>query len=183
MFKFLFPRVGADQPLPQRATNAASVILRVGLAAIFLYHGLGQKILPEGAEWGANWLIVMFDAPPASLEESPALGAVQLGVAWGEVVGGLALALGLLTRLAACGLILIQGAAAYFTLLYQPFSLTKAGGPEYNLALLAMCAAVLILGGGRFSADCLLLRGRREGLEATPAPRRAAPDLVSTAQR
>jgi putative oxidoreductase len=155
------------------------VILRAGLAAIFLYHGLGQKILPEGAQWGANWLMVMFDAPAASLEESPALTAVQLGVAWGEVLGGLALALGLLTRLAACGLILIQGAAAYFTLLYQPFSLTKAGGPEFNLVLLAMCAALLILGSGRFSVDWLLQRGRKEEQPKAPA---ATADLVSAGQ-
>jgi putative oxidoreductase len=171
----------ADRPPAAFWSDVAGLLLRAALGGVFIYHGL-VKILGEGSEWGANWLSVLLGAPNLYAEPTPFLTAVQLTVAWGELLGGVALGVGLLTRLAACVMILIQILAAYFAIAYQSFSMTKGGGAEYNLVLLAMCAAVLILGGGRFSVDCLLLRGRREGQEATPAPSLAASDLVSTAR-
>jgi putative oxidoreductase len=161
MFKALFRPVPFVHSSPQVRASAAILFLRVALAAIFIYHGL-EKILGEGNEWGANWLAGMVQAPPGTVEHSSQMIVLQLGVAWGEVLGGTALAIGLLTRLAAAGLFLIQIAAICLAFLHPSFSLTKHGGGEYNVALLAMCAAVVFLGAGRYSVDRLLHLKRRQ---------------------
>src|SRR2546421_12531213 len=75
----------------------APLILRAGLAVIFIYHGLGK--VNEGTGWGTNWA---GNTQPV---------AVQLAVGWGELIGGIAVALGLLTRLAVLGLATIMTGA------------------------------------------------------------------------
>jgi putative oxidoreductase len=73
-------------------------------------------------------------------------------VAWGELVGGLAVAIGLLTRLAAGGLALIMlGAIATLTGA-NGFSL-KDQGFEYNFAILVICAALILIGPGNLALD------------------------------
>src|SRR5437879_13654288 len=69
------------------------ILLRFALAAVFIYHGLG-KVSPE-ANYGVSWGDKMPNPPPKLL---------QVLVAWGEVLGGAACALGILTRFAALGL-------------------------------------------------------------------------------
>ena len=54
------------------------LLLRAGLAAIFIYHGLDMVQKDGGAGWN----------PSLSRPE-------QLAVAWGELLGGIALALGM----------------------------------------------------------------------------------------
>ena len=73
------------------------LLLRLALAAIFIFHGLALVGGPDH-QWGAAWNRSA-EAPPA-----PA----QLTVAWGELIGGIALAVGFLTRLAAVGIIIIN---------------------------------------------------------------------------
>src|SRR5262249_26472537 len=73
------------------------LILRAGLAVIFVFHGLG-KVNAE-TEWGWSWHPGGQDAMA---------GPLQMAVAWGELVGGIALGLGLLTRLAALGIAAIM---------------------------------------------------------------------------
>jgi uncharacterized membrane protein YphA (DoxX/SURF4 family) len=94
--------------------------------------------------------------------------AVQVAVAWGEVVGGLALLAGILTRLAALGILVIQVGAIWTVTWAKGFSFADGGGYEFNLALLAMCIALAILGGGALSVDHLLRRRKRQA--AHPAP-------------
>jgi len=91
--------------------------------------------------------------PPITLEYFWA----QLAVAWGELVGGVALLLGCLTRLAALGLIIIQVGAVVMVTWSKGF-FAAVGGYEYNLALLAMCLALVLQGGGRFAVDRLWVR-------------------------
>jgi putative oxidoreductase len=152
-------------------TNLVALILRLSLAVVFLFHGL-EKIVQGSA--GATWVNEMYarmpDQPSRRLEAqrtplhqlptSLTVLGVQLAVAWGEFLGGLALAAGLLTRLAALGLIIIQIGAVILVTAPRGFSFDRGGGYEYNLALITMCLAVLILGGGRWSVDCLLMRQR-----------------------
>src|SRR5206468_552019 len=71
----------------------APLVLRLGLAVVFIFHGM-QKVR-AGDSWGTGWN-----------PEMP--GAMQAAVAWGELLGGVAMALGFLTRLAALGLITIM---------------------------------------------------------------------------
>lgn len=124
----------------------APLILRCGLAVIFIFHGLGK--VNADTDWGANW---------AQGADAPA-GAVQMAVAWGELVGGIALALGLLTRLAALGIAAIM-AGAIATVHWPKFSL-QDGGFEYNFALIVMCAALIVTGAGSLAVDAVFFRKR-----------------------
>lgn len=149
----------------------APLILRLGLAAIFIFHGM-EKIRGEGNELGAAWMGKGEHAQPK---------IVQMLVAWGELVGGIALAVGFLTRLAAVGIAVIMAGAianvhgkngfamisrnGFVTGLVDPDKPDVSVGPlfdpgtmgyEYNFAILVMCAAVIVLGGGALSADRIM---------------------------
>ena len=78
------------------APAPASLLLRLGLAIIFLSHG-GLKIAFGSTHWSSEPL------PPA----------MQAAVAWGEVAVGFACLLGLLTRLACLGIIVIMVGAMW----------------------------------------------------------------------
>jgi putative oxidoreductase len=145
--------------------DLASLLLRLMLAAIFIGQG-GLKVLDF--DWGTSW----YREPNDSM--APALQAV---VAWGELVCGLALALGLLTRLAAFGIIAIMCGAIYkvtWKLDFTNVGVNRRGfmiqevGYEYNYAIIVMCACVIILGAGVVSLDHFLWRRRRA--RATTAP-------------
>jgi hypothetical protein len=94
---------------------------------------------------------------------------VQITVAWGEFIGGLALLIGLLTRLAAIGEMIIQAGAIYIVTWVQGFS-SPSGGYEYNVSLLAMCLALVLLGGGTLSVDYLIARRGKKAAKQEPAP-------------
>jgi putative oxidoreductase len=133
------------------AKNAlVPLVLRFALAVTFIYHGQ-EKVLGQTNEWGSAWM----KAKPG---EDPLLPTpAQLGVAWGELLGGAALALGFLTRLAALGIIVIMAGAIHMYHGVKGFSLAD-GGYEYNFAIIAMCLALILSGGGTFSMDRLLWR-------------------------
>ena len=170
------------------STNLSALILRLGLAIIFLFHGQEKIMLGDA---GASWVNEMYSRLPdrqsfkpeserSTLPELPVsltFMGTQLVVSWGEFLGGLALAAGLLTRLAALGMILIQiGAAVLVTI---PRAYFMRGGMsyefEFNLILIVMCLALLILGPGKWSIDNLLARRRSRQAAAIPA---AAPASV-----
>ena len=158
--------------------NVVALILRAGLAAIFLYHGLDK--ITEG-DGGTAWVDRMYASQaeytdtkpkeerykPVYLPASLTFSGTQLAVAWGEFLGGLALAVGLLTRVAALGLIIIQVGAICVVTAPRGFHFEKGGGYEYNLALLAMCLALLIMGAGAWSVDHMLARRRMKSREQT----------------
>jgi putative oxidoreductase len=99
-------------------------------------------------------------------------------VAWGELVGGIALAFGFLTRLAAFGIALIMAGAIWTVhgkngfAMANPEGFVKVDGDrtlfdlgksgyEYNFVLLVICAAVILLGGGTLAVDRIFrLRAR-----------------------
>jgi len=192
----------------------APLVLRVALAVIFIYHGLG-KVIGEGKDWGANWAVNAWrerSKPPkeaqdrltereeaqkdaekkeqarlakAELEaaynkaakedlppEALSYHWAQLAVAWGEVLGGFALLFGLLTRVAAVGLLIIQAGAILTVTAARGFSFVRGGGYEYNLALIAMCLTVLLVGGGPFAIDNVVFK--RAGTPGTPGSMPAA---------
>jgi putative oxidoreductase len=161
------PTPSPGDALPR--TDLATLVLRVGVAAVFIHHAL-HKVLDPGNAWGANWVANLVNTPPGAVDHSTYFSAVQLCIAWGELLSGVALLVGLLTRVAVLGMILIQAGAVYFTVYSAAFSLTKEGGPEFNVIILAVCAGVLLLGAGRFSVDHLIARR----WEKVPAPVPAA---------
>ncbi|MCS6849859.1 MAG: DoxX family protein [Gemmataceae bacterium] len=124
---------------------ASPLLLRLVLAAVFVNAGV-QKVTGDGTEWGANW---------ASRMAQPPNTAVQLAVAWGELLGGLALLLGFLTRLAVLGLAIIMGGAIY--LVHSPQGLrTPLTEYQLPLTLLVICISLMLTGGGTLSIDHLL---------------------------
>src|SRR5689334_18637146 len=99
------------------------LVLRLGLAILVIYQG-SEKITRAGTKWGAAWHYTGPPPPPALFagpnpaappEHLPA--AVQLVISWGQVVCGIALALGAFTRWAAAALIVLRvGGVAIFAL-------------------------------------------------------------------
>lgn len=118
----------------------APLLLRATLATVFIYHGLA-KVSPEH-HYGISW------AP----ENAGIPGALQLLVAWGELLGGVAVALGLLTRYAAVGLIIIMIGAIIKVHWPHGFGM-QSGGYEYNFVLIMLAAALVLAGPGTFSLD------------------------------
>jgi uncharacterized membrane protein YphA (DoxX/SURF4 family) len=172
----------------------ASLILRLALGAIFIYHGYNKVNGPRN-DWGASWATNQWQSKPPDdvldkLEKLPKesserireiqeelkalytrestpvpealhFTAAQIAVAWGELAAGVALVVGFLTRLAALGMVVIQAGAVYTVTWAKGFSLVNGGGYEYNLALLAMCVAVFLIGGGALSVDRCAFRKRK----------------------
>ncbi|WP_022959462.1 DoxX family protein [Spongiibacter tropicus] len=127
----------------------SALVLRVPIGLILAAHG-AQKLFAwfggYGLEGTGQWM--------ASIGLEPGyLMALMAGSA--EFFGGLALALGLLTRPAAL--------LTAFTMLIAIFSVhidnglfMSNNGYEYALTLLVAAVALAIQGGGRFSVDALL---------------------------
>jgi putative oxidoreductase len=122
------------------------LLVRLGLAVIFIYHGW-DLVGGEDHNWGTNWN-----------PELPA--AVQAAVAWGELLGGIALGLGFLTRPAAAGIAIIMIGAIATVHWPKGFDI-RQGGFEYNFAILVLCAALIVGGGGSWAVDRLLRLKRR----------------------
>jgi uncharacterized membrane protein YphA (DoxX/SURF4 family) len=102
--------------------------------------------------------------------------AVQFAVAWGELLGGVALLLGVMTRLAALGILIIQvGAVVTVTWAYG-FSFSQGGGWGYNLAILGMCLALMCLGSGALSLSAVLKRKKKA--QAVPQEQQMATPLA-----
>lgn len=129
------------------------VPLRLALGVIFTAHG-AQKVLGSFNGPGlAKW--ISFPAPfpfmrPAWLW----MGAA----AFAELIGGVLLILGLLTRLGAfllfCTMLTAVG-------VHWKGGLFLPAGFEYALAMLGATLALLISGGGMSSIDLALSSGRR----------------------
>src|SRR2546430_1093004 len=97
--------------------TVAPLVLRLALAAIFIYHGY----MLVSKDWGR-------DALAGSGQPVP----VQVAVAWGQLIGGIAMLVGFLTRLAALGLIVIMGGAIALVHWEHGFSIQNHGY-EYNV--------------------------------------------------
>ena len=126
------------------------LVLRLGLAFVFIYSGL-QKITVPGTGWGSSWI------PDAPDFIKPLPAPAQLAVAWSELIGGIALGLGLLTRLAALGIAGIMVGTIYWLTGAQGFK----SGWDYNFAVIVMCLALMISGGGTLAVDQVIRIKRR----------------------
>lgn len=127
--------------------HLAPLVLRLGLAAIFIYHGWEKVSAEGGTAWGDKMEMPIWQ---------------QFLVAWGEFLGGIAMLIGLMSRVAAAGFIIIMLGAIATVHGAKGFSLAE-GGFEYNLAIIAMSLAVVFLGSGAFSADHYLWQRRARG--------------------
>ena len=132
------------------AADAGLLILRLALGVVFIYHG-GQKLFGlfggHGLDGTAQWM-GSIGIP------LPYLSALAAGSA--EFFGGAALVLGLWPRIAAVPMV--------FTMLVAIDTAhcgkidARSGGMEYPLTLAAALAAVVLIGGGRWTVAALLRR-------------------------
>jgi uncharacterized membrane protein YphA (DoxX/SURF4 family) len=134
-----------------------SFLLRLGLAWICIFHGYLKLTAHDGTHWD--------DQLPE---------ATQLAVSWGELVCGFALLFGLLSRVAAIGIIVIQvGAIVLQTAKWdfintdyiKSYPYSSPTGAEYNFVLIMMCLALLALGSGKVSLDHLFCGRRQSGTD------------------
>lgn len=143
----------ADSPeFRQKSLDLAMVIVRLSLAWIFIYYGTG-KLFGWFHGGGLNGTAT-FMATTAHLHPGK-LFAVLSGVT--EFGGGIALAIGFLGRLAAVGLF-FDMVIAMVTVTFQNGLIGNSSGVGYglNVALGALCAAVILLGTGRYSLGARL---------------------------
>ena len=128
--------------------------IRLGLAAVMVAHG-SQKVL--GIFNGSGFKAFIAGTTPFGFMR-PAwlwLGAAALS----ELVGGLAVGLGFLTRVGAFFIACTMLTAIVGV--HWPGGFFAANrGYEYPLALLAMAVALLISGAGQASVDKALSSGR-----------------------
>ena len=143
--QLVFPSSSTD-----RAGDVGLLLLRLTLGAIFIAHG-AQKLFGSFGGGGIEGTGQFF--AQNGLKPGEAL-AVLAGS--GELVGGVLLALGLLTRLGALAVAVPMVIAIVVVHLPGPL----VGGFELPLALLAAAVVVLLVGPGRLSLDARL-GGRR----------------------
>ena len=134
----------------RRQIDTALAVLRVVLGVTFVLHG-GQKLFVYG-----------FDGVTGAFGQMgiPAPGFLGPFVALVEFFGGIAITLGLLTRLAALGVGSTMVVAILTVHLKQGFF--NPGGVEFPLSLLASAIALVIAGAGAYSADAVIAK-RLEG--------------------
>jgi putative oxidoreductase len=127
------------------------LVLRAGLGVVLGAHGL-QKLF---GWWGGSGVSGFRNSlTDVGYQHADILAYVSAG---GELVAGVLLVLGLFTPLAAAGALafLINGLLA--TISVRPhtrnFSFFLPEGHEYQITLIAMAAAVILCGPGRYGLD------------------------------
>ena len=130
------------------AVDLASLILRLSLGVIMISHGIPKIKKREvlGKKWNDH-----YGVPKATIWLTGIL----------QIVGGLALLVGLFTSLTSLILTLDMLAALYICIFNshhrEPFnSVSPVKGWDVNLLLVGALVAVMILGGGKWSLDGLL---------------------------
>jgi putative oxidoreductase len=128
--------------------NAGLAVLRVVVGSVFLAHG-AQKLFVYGLG-GVSGAFAGMGIPMAEVA-GPA-------VAFAEFLGGLALVLGLFTRVVGLGLAGVMLGAIFFVHLAGGFFAPEGG--EFVRMLVAAAAALALTGPGSFSLDAAIARRR-----------------------
>ena len=118
--------------------DLALLVLRLGLAAVLLYHGV-PKLMNFGATVGA---FQSMHLPAPTLTAGFALLA--------EVVGGILILIGLAADLAAILVIIDMLGAIFLVHWGNGFDFTK-GGWEHPFTVLVVALAVALAGPGRYT--------------------------------
>ncbi len=124
--------------------DIAILILRLALGYMFAAHGL-QKAF--GLFGGPG--IGGFSEMLSGLGFKPSLFWAYLA-AYAELVGGILLAVGFLTRGTASVLLVLILVAAFKVHLSKGFFLSQ-GGFEYTFIIFSVCLALILLGPGKFT--------------------------------
>ena len=133
----------------QRQLSLALAALRVTVGTIFIAHG-AQKLFTYGFA-GVTGAFGQMGIPFP--------GVMGPAIALLEFFGGIALVIGLLTRLASLGLTFNMVGALMFVHLKGGFFLPS--GYEYVFALLGASIALVLTGAGQFSIDGFIDRSSK----------------------
>jgi len=144
-----------DSP-SRRQIDTALAVLRVVLGITFILHG-GQKLFVFGFA-GVSGAFAQMGIP--------APGVLGPFVAFVEFFGGIAILLGLLTRLAALGIAATMVVAILTVHLKNGFFAPT--GVEFPLSLLGSAIALIITGAGDFSLDAVI--GKRLDARSATQP-------------
>ncbi len=130
----------SDTTVETTSTDIAALILRVSTGGLFLIHGLTK-------------LFVFTPAGTASYFQSLGLpGAFGYLTMLAEILGGLALILGVATRLVSLVMALVLLGAAWFGHVANGFGFGNPGGGwEYPVFWAIVMVALAALGGGRLA--------------------------------
>ncbi len=139
------------------AIDAAAVVARVVLAWVFIYYGAAKlfgwfgKAGPHGIHDSAQFFSQTAHLHPGGFFAVFG-GLIELG-------GGIAMALGLLSRLAGLAL-LGDMVMAMITVTWTTGinSVTSPPGYQVNIALAALALMITLMGAGRFSLDAVIGR-------------------------
>jgi len=142
------------QLLFQTTNDPTLTLARIVLAAVFIGHG-AQKMFGWWGGLGFSRTLEVFET---TLGIPPALTVLAMVA---EVFGGLGLLVGLLTRIAAIGVLGVMIVGPLSTGLYVRFFMNWQGrnpgeGIEYHLLAIALILIVLVQGAGAFSIDRML---------------------------
>ena len=130
----------------KKMSEPAYALLRAVTGFIFLYHGW-SKAFGEIGIFGFTGMLEGLNVPLAEL--------VSYLVAYGELLGGLALILGILTRWASTIFITIMLGAIFLIHISKGYDIMH-GGYEYQLLILVLGFFFLANGGGKYSLDTRL---------------------------
>jgi len=144
-----------DSP-SRRQIDTALAVLRVVVGITFILHG-GQKLFVFGFA-GVSGAFAQMGIPAPGL-----LGPF---VAFVEFFGGIAILLGLLTRLAALGVAATMAVAILTVHLKNGFFAPT--GVEFPLSLLGSAIALIVAGAGAFSLDAVIGKRLSSGEAAAP---------------
>ena len=145
--RLYLPALGA---LYQKLDPYALVILRVVMGLVLIPHGC-QKAFGWFGGLGFAKFVAIFD----KIGWHPAAFWVTV-VMLTEMIGGLFLALGLFTRVAALAIVIFMINAVWFTSAKGFFWTT--GGLEYSLIIGVVALVFQIRGGGKCSLDSRMSR-------------------------
>ena len=139
-------------PASPRQLSIGIALVRIIVGVIFIAHGY-MKFFVMGIP-GTTGFFTQVGVPAPSL--------MAPFVATLEVAGGIALVIGLLTRLAALGLAINMLVAIFLVRLEGGFF--APNGAEFEILLCIACVALVIAGAGAFSADEAIARRRAPAL-------------------
>jgi len=149
MFKKLF----------ETKDDAAILILRVMLGLVFFPHGMSKLTTMFGG-YGFSGTMDFFTGKLGIPPVFAFLAIIAEGLGW------IGLITGLLTRVAAFGITVVMVVAVYMLHYQNGFFMNwygnqKGEGYEYHLLVIAIGLALMIKGGGKWSADKAIADGMK----------------------
>ena len=133
------------------------LVLRLVLGYVFFFHGM-QKLTTMYGGYGFSGTLGFFTGKLGIPVVFAFLAIMAEGIGWAGLITGL------LTRIAAFGIAVNMAVAVYMMhfqngIFMNWFGNQKGEGYEYHLLVIAICLALMIRGGGKWSIDGAIANG------------------------